>query len=141
MTTPTHHGTAVALRRNGAWTGVLIRGPSGAGKSDLALRLMDQGARLVADDRVHLWASEGALYARAPSRIAGLIEVRGVGIVRVQPLDICRITLVIDLFEHPPERMPDPQSVTLCGISVAALEINPRPTSASAAVIRAMEAL
>ena len=55
------HASCVAL----AGKGVLILGDSGAGKSDLALRLMDDGARLVADDRTELYASSAAGYARA----------------------------------------------------------------------------
>lgn len=61
--------------------GVLILGESGEGKSDLLLRLMDEGARLVADDRTELYLAKGRLMARAPQSIAGLIEVRGLGIV------------------------------------------------------------
>jgi hypothetical protein len=71
------HASCVALGRKG----VLLLGPSGAGKSDLALRLMDDGARLVADDRTDLYVRHGKLFARAPASIAGLIEVRGLGII------------------------------------------------------------
>lgn len=138
---PTVHATAVALRRKGAWLGVLIRGPSGAGKSDLALRLMEQGARLVADDRVHLWASSGSLYARAPATIAGKIEVRGVGIVSTVAVECVRIHLVIDLIEGTPERMPEPACETLCGIEVARMSLNPHPASSSTVVVRAIESL
>ena len=48
------HATSVALKHRGTWQAVLLRGPSGAGKSDLALRLIDAGGRLVADDQTHL---------------------------------------------------------------------------------------
>ena len=72
------HGTCIAI--DGA--GVLLRGPSGCGKSDLALRLIDGGAVLVADDRVSLEARAGDLVASAPDALAGLLEVRGVGIER-----------------------------------------------------------
>ncbi|MEG1030073.1 MAG: serine kinase, partial [Brevundimonas sp.] len=75
------HATAVACRTAAGWRGVLIQGPSGVGKSDLALRLIGQGWRLIADDWTHLWASDGALYAATPAVIAGRIEVRGLGIV------------------------------------------------------------
>ena len=76
------HATCVSLY--GA--GLIIRGPSGAGKSDLALRLIDRGARLVADDRVDLLVSDNGVIARAPETLAGLLEVRGLGILRVPVL-------------------------------------------------------
>lgn len=138
---PTVHATAVALRRKGAWQGVLIRGASGAGKSDLALRLIDQGARLIADDRVHLWASGQTLYARPPATIAGLIEVRGLGITKVPVLDLCAVRLVVDLIDHTPERLPDPAFESLCDIRLPLHLLNPRPASAAAVVARAIEAL
>src|SRR3546814_3116989 len=61
--------------------GVLILGQSGQGKSDLALRLMDRGARLVADDRCDIWHERGRLWCRPPETLAGKIEVRGIGII------------------------------------------------------------
>jgi serine kinase of HPr protein (carbohydrate metabolism regulator) len=72
------HGTAVALGEYG----VLILGPSGSGKSDLALRLIDRGAVLVADDRVIITSSGAALSATAPEETRGLLEIRGMGIVQ-----------------------------------------------------------
>ena len=60
--------------------GVLIRGPSGAGKSDLALRLIDEGAELVADDYCEVEAIGGVLQAKAPALIAGRMEGRGHGL-------------------------------------------------------------
>ena len=72
------HATCVALRlRAGTWRAVLLRGPSGAGKSDLALRLIETGWRLVADDQTELSRQGKQLIATAPARIAGLIEARG----------------------------------------------------------------
>lgn len=92
---------ASAVRFGG--TGVLIRGASGAGKSRLAQMLLLRGglfgheARLVADDRVLLEELDGRLIARAPEAIAGLIEVRGLGIVRFPHLSDAALDLVIDL--------------------------------------------
>ena len=77
MKTVNIHASCVAI----GGKGVLILGDSGAGKSDLALRLIDDGAKLVADDRTELYAARGTLCARAPKSIAGLIEVRGLGII------------------------------------------------------------
>lgn len=97
------HASCVCLARAGqtfgvqAQDGVLLVGDSGAGKSDLALRLIAQGARLVADDRVELYVRNGALWARPPEKLAGLIEARGVGIVSLPYAHEERVALVIQL--------------------------------------------
>ncbi|MEG1453720.1 HPr kinase/phosphorylase [Brevundimonas sp.] len=138
---PTVHATAVALRLGGAWRGVLIRGAPGSGKSDLALRLMDIGGRLIGDDYVHLWTSSERLFVTAPATISGLVEVRGLGIRTVTPLKTAPISLVIDLIDHAPERMPEPKITRLCGVDLPLLQLDPRPASATTLVIRALEAL
>jgi serine kinase of HPr protein (carbohydrate metabolism regulator) len=99
--------------------GVLLRGPSGSGKSDLALRMIDRGARLVADDQTELRCSEGTLVASAPANLAGLIEVRGIGIVRLPAVASARLGLVVDLvrFEEV-ERLPEINRLELLGISL-----------------------
>jgi serine kinase of HPr protein (carbohydrate metabolism regulator) len=79
--------------------GILILGESGSGKSDLALRLIERGARLVSDDRTDLFAEDGALMACAPASLAGLIEARGVGIVALPFAAQARIALVVTLIE------------------------------------------
>jgi HPr kinase/phosphorylase len=92
---------------------VLIRGPSGSGKSRLALALIAAAkthlpfARLVADDRVELQACHGRLLVRAPSALAGLIEVRGVGIRRVPHELVAVVGTVVDLGADA-QRLPDP---------------------------------
>ncbi|MBN8292759.1 serine kinase [Rhodobacter sp. NTK016B] len=100
--------------------GVLILGPSGAGKSRLALALVEQGARLVADDQVLLCRDGGALYARAPRAIDSLIEARGLGLLRLPPLRLARIALAIDL-AAPPARLPDPAPTRIGGVTIACL--------------------
>ena len=101
------HASCVAI--NGK--GVLILGESGSGKSDLALRLIDDGARLVADDRTELTVERGRLCARAPKSIAGLIEVRGLGIVAQPFADKAYIALAVRL-ESAPQRLPEPAFYT-----------------------------
>jgi HPr kinase/phosphorylase len=86
-------------------TGVLLLGKSGTGKSDLALRLIANGASLVADDRTELFLRRGKLHGRAPKRIAGLIEVRGLGIVEIPYTDDVRIALAVQLGSSAP-RLP-----------------------------------
>ena len=90
---------------------VLLRGPSGAGKSDLALRLIDRGARLVADDQTELRLADGGLLARAPQTIQGKMEVRGLGIAELRPLRDVPVGLVVDLVDgQSVERVPDSDS-------------------------------
>lgn len=87
--------------------GILLLGESGAGKSSAVLRLLARGATLVADDRVILSAREGVLWARAPERLAGLLEVRGLGIVALPFAGEGRIALAVRLgagAERHPER-------------------------------------
>ena len=81
-------------------TGVLVRGPSGSGKSSLVLALIlaDRAAnRLVADDRVALTAKAGKLFAAPPAELAGLVELRGHGILRLPHVAMQEIGLVVDL--------------------------------------------
>ena len=83
------HGSCAA--RDGA--GVLLLGPPGAGKSDLVLRLLDRGFMLVADDRVEI--ADGC--AAPPAALAGLLEVRGLGIVRLPHVAPVRLALAVAL--------------------------------------------
>jgi serine kinase of HPr protein (carbohydrate metabolism regulator) len=106
---PVAHAGLVALRLGGRWRGALVEGPAGCGKSDLALRAIDQGFRLVADDRVVLWRSAGGLYGRAPATLHGLIEARGVDVVREPALAFCEVALVVQ--PGTPERLPEPATV------------------------------
>ena len=136
----TLHGGLVALRLGGAWRGALILGPSGAGKSDLALRALEAGFRLVADDRVSVWTSGGALYGRAPDPLRGLIEARGTGVVAASALGLAQIVLAARCVEagETIERLPEPQIETIAGTAVPVLRIDPREASAPAKLRRAL---
>jgi serine kinase of HPr protein (carbohydrate metabolism regulator) len=142
LTPPVLHATALAEWRGGAWRAVLLRGPSGAGKSDFALRALAAGWRLVADDRVLAWASGGRLYARAPRRLSGLVEARGLGVVPVQHLAWAEIKLVVDLSEDPAavERTPEPEWEQIAGVGVRRIALNGRESSATAKVSLALQA-
>lgn len=123
------HATCVAIE--GA--GVLIRGPSGAGKSDLALRLIDNGAMLVADDQVAVEARGEELWAGAPASFRGRMEVRGVGIVEAPSIDSARLVLVVDLaVPDTIERLPDAARVTVRGVVLPLLRLAPFEASAPA---------
>lgn len=135
------HATCVALRPHGTssgrvWRAVLLRGPSGAGKSDLALRLIEAGGRLVADDQTRLTRSGGTLIATAPTTLAGLIEVRGVGIAKLargQVLVRAPLSLLVDLVPADRiERLPDSAKEDLLGIGLPVLALAPFEASAAA---------
>jgi serine kinase of HPr protein (carbohydrate metabolism regulator) len=128
------HASAVAI----GGRGVLLRGPSGAGKSDLALRLIAAGGRLVADDQVALGLRDDALWASAPPALAGLLEVRGLGLVRL-PHGPAPLALLVDLVPAM-ERLPPPRRETLLGVALPVLAVAPFHASAAALVALAVAA-
>jgi serine kinase of HPr protein (carbohydrate metabolism regulator) len=129
------HGTTVEI----AGSGVLIRGPSGAGKSDLALRLIDGGAGLVADDQTELSLQDGRLIARCPDTIAGLLEVRGVGLVRLAHRNFAPLGMVVDLVPAAEvERLPAPLMAVYFGVEVPLLRLSAFEASTAAKVRLAM---
>jgi len=98
---------------------LLIRGPSGSGKSRLAFALLQAGnsgtlafARLVADDRVLCRVAHGRLLAQPVPRLAGLLEVRGLGIRRVPYEPIAVVDAIVDLAAADAGRLPEPASLT-----------------------------
>jgi serine kinase of HPr protein (carbohydrate metabolism regulator) len=123
------HASCVAVEN----LGCLLLGPSGAGKSDLALRLMmDQKARLVADDQVSLERRADKLIASPPASLAGLIEVRGLGIVRMAHRS--RVTLGLAVVLVPPdeiERLPETEEgIEYLGVELPLLRLAPFEPSA-----------
>ena len=122
------HGSCVA--RDDA--GVLILGPSGAGKSDLALRLLSRGFSLVADDQVDI--SDG--FAQAPEALAGLLEVRGVGIVRLPYLSGVKLNVIIALTDQP-ERLPRPERHA--DLNLPVVRLNAASASAPDRVVLALD--
>ncbi|MSO92384.1 MAG: serine/threonine protein kinase [Rhodospirillales bacterium] len=133
------HGTCIAWKG----TGVLLRGRPGSGKSDLALRLIEAGARLVADDRCDLARKGRRLIASAPATIRGLIEVRGVGIVRCPAIRSAPLGLVVDLVprRRRVERMPEPAGFEALGVALPLLRLAPFDVSTAAKVRLAVENL
>lgn len=106
------HASCVAL----GGRGLLIMGPSGAGKSALALRLIALGARLVSDDRTEVTAGPQGLVARCPSpAIRGLIEARGIGLLRAEPVEEAQVALVADLAQDEDHRLPPRRSMAILG--------------------------
>lgn len=133
------HGTAVAL----AGAGVLLRGASGAGKSDMALRLLAEGWQVIADDRVLLSRQGTELRAMAPANLAGLLEVRGIGVIRLddaQRLESAPLRLVVDLVptREGVARMPEPEFFRHAGIGMPLIRLYPFDASATAGLTMAL---
>jgi HPr kinase/phosphorylase len=123
------HATAVAIDGEA----VLLRGPPGSGKSDLALRLIDDGAQLIADDQTLLRRDGDRILASAPPAIAGLIEVRGVGLVRVPAAVAAPLILIAELVVAGDiERMPEPQFEMILGLTLPLVTLAPFEASAPA---------
>lgn len=116
MSGPSVHASAVLVGTRA----VLIRGPSGSGKSRLAFELVLAGragqvppAILVGDDRVHLDTSGGKLIVRSVTELAGLIEIRGLGVRRIEHVDEAPVGLVVDLGAADAQRMPAAEALTI----------------------------
>ena len=107
----TVHASAVA------WEGraLLIMGASGAGKSALALQLMALGCDLVGDDRVRLAAENGQLQVTPVETITGLVEARGLGILRAANIATAQVMAVVDLDRIETTRLPPLRTITLSG--------------------------
>ncbi|HKM65078.1 MAG TPA: phosphotransferase [Acidisphaera sp.] len=122
------HASCVA--RDGE--GVLLAGPPGSGKSDLALRLLNRGFVLVSDDRTDI--EDGI--ARAPAAIAGLLEVRGLGVLRVPYAAEAALRLLVRLGEDAP-RLPAPERDAQTGLPL--VRIAAMTPSAADRVIAALD--
>lgn len=123
------HGTAVAIEGDA----VLLRGPSGAGKSDLALRLIDAGARLLTDDQALLLRQDHRVVVRAPAAIAGLLEVRGIGILRLDPVEEAPLAMLVDLVSGSTvERLPEGRFEKVLGLAIPLIALAPFEASAAA---------
>lgn len=152
LETVTVHASAIAAGGRAA----LIRGPSGAGKSDLALRcialaptpFLPQQASLVSDDQTVIARRGGKLYASAPARIAGLLEARGIGVVRVNDAAAgppMPLALVVDLVpsgaaaDRLPDRLPDPwPMVPILGVELPLLRLKVHEASAPIRLLLAL---
>lgn len=139
---PSIHASAVKVGS----VAVLIRGPSGAGKSRLAFDLIMAGrsgvvesAVLVGDDRVHLATLGQEIEVRPVGTLAGLIEIRGLGIRRCDFVEHATVGLVVDLDADDAERLPPPESLktTVFGVEIPRIPVG-RGTSPLPLVVAAL---
>jgi len=118
---------------------VLITGPSGSGKSDLALRLIDRGFILVGDDQTIVRRDGDRLVASAPARIAGKLEVRGIGIIEMETASDLPVALLVELTSEI-ERLPeDNHTSAILGVSLPLVSIDAQAASAPAKVALALD--
>lgn len=146
---PTIHATAVCLPsyrapfvvdEASADCAVVLRGPSGSGKSDLALRLIARyGARLIADDQVAVREDNGQVLCAAPAAIAGLLEVRGLGLLAVGAHPGAAAALVVDLVAREAvTRLPGDETAVLCNITLPCLRLHAFDDSTPDKIIAAL---
>lgn len=134
------HATCVSINS----AGILLLGKSGSGKSDLALRLiMNKGAILVADDRTDIFPQEGKIFAGSPENIMGLLEVRGIGIVKMPFTQNIEVKLVVELAVNlkDVERMPELQEYEILGCSIPLIKLYPFEASAADKVVIKLNAV
>ena len=132
------YGSCVSIKNQG----VLFLGDSGSGKSDIVLRLIAENkAFLVADDRVDIKVIKKKGIATAPKNIKGLLEVRGVGIIKTKSKKSTSIQLVVKLTQKTLERMPKEDFYELCGIKIPLIYLNPFEISATAKVLAKLSLL
>lgn len=124
-------GTCVAIDGQG----VLLRGHSAAGKSDLALRLIDAGGTLVSDDYTDVAIEDGRLVASSPAPLHGLLEVRGLGVIRINALPTVALVAAIDLVAADMlDRMPLPATERIGGVPLPLFRASAFEASAVAKV-------
>lgn len=136
----TVHATAVLVGADG----VLIRGPSGSGKSSLAFRLIERGARLVGDDRVHLSACHGRILATGHAAVGGRLELRGRGLIAVPQERSALVRLIVDIVDEGGlERLPEHTQLecVLLGVTLPRQPVSTIPDRAQALVSAALQAL
>ncbi len=120
------HATVISIDGNA----VVLRGAPGSGKSDLALRLIGDGARLVADDRCDL-SVDGIVTASPPEEIAGMLEVRGLGIYKLDYQKDAVVGLVVDLVESSKlDRLPEAAVCSDWGTDIPCIKLAPFEASA-----------
>ena len=131
------HASTVAI----GGRAVLITGPSGSGKSDLALRLLDRGFKLVSDDQTLVRRDGDRLIASAPPRIAGKLEVRGIGIVEMETVGDVPVALLVELTSDIQRIPDDSRERPILGVPLPLVSIDAVAASAPSKVALALDRL
>ena len=132
------HASCVCIKNKG----ILFLGDSGSGKSDISLRLIaDYKATLIGDDRIDIIAKGNNIIASAPKNLSGLLEVRGIGIIKVKTKKKNKIDLAVFLTQDKIERMPEPLYYELLDKKIPLININPFEASATAKILAALSLL
>jgi serine kinase of HPr protein (carbohydrate metabolism regulator) len=137
LSSETMHASTVAMDGRA----VLICGPSGSGKSDLALQLIDRGFVLVSDDQTMVRKDGEKLLANAPDKIAGKLEIRGIGIVDMERVSDVRVALVVELTSDIQRLPDDSRERVVLGIPVPLISVDAKTASAPSKVALALDRL
>ncbi len=138
ITTPPTHATMIAYDGMGC----VILGAPGIGKSRLAQDAIMGGAKLVADDQVTFSLQSGLVVGAPPPPLAGMLEMRGIGIVRISDaLPRSLVHLIIELDASVTDHLPEQQRMELLGVSLPYLRIAPPPKTSAAGLLLYLRAL
>lgn len=132
-----HHATAVIWRGKG----LLLLGESGSGKSTLAAAVIAHGGTLIADDQVWLRVEDGKLHAAAPAQLAGVLELAGLGLMRLTHAQHAPLHLAVRCQTQPVERLPRAETKTLLGITLPQITLNPAATHSAERLMLWVEAV
>lgn len=121
--------------------GCLLLGPSGSGKSRIVAEALVHGASLIADDQVALDVCDGAVRASPAATLSGVLELHGLGIVRMPFISAHPVHLVAMLGAESGERLPEPLTHRLEGIELPCIHLPPRPARSVPALLLFMKAV
>ena len=124
------HSTSLVVEDSG----LLITGEPGIGKSDLALRMIDSGAMLIADDITICKKINNFIYLFSPEETKGLLEVREIGIITVPFIENIKLSLVVQLINEENIRYPENENCLILGIKVPKIKIYGKNSSAVAKI-------
>ncbi len=135
------HGSAVAIQgQDFPPAAVLLRGFSGRGKSDLAFRLIAAGASLICDDQVALERRQDKVMAESVETIRGLLEARGIGLLKYPVAQPAPLRLVVDLvLREDVPRLPEKKTVDILGVAITSLKLHAFDASTPFKIIKAIE--